>query len=189
MAGARFAVDFQTRPDPEGLPLADGQRIAFDATGMDRVEFMVAPNPGEGLKPLVKIASGGETSRLMLALKDVLARADTIPTLIFDEIDAQIGGRLGTITGTKLKELARDRQVILITHLPQIAAFSDRHFKVTKDVVAGKTYTRLNLLEGDARIQELAHMMGEPDGKDGSRKKSDTSLSHAQEMLLKAQKL
>ncbi|MBU2609605.1 MAG: DNA repair protein RecN, partial [Chloroflexi bacterium] len=105
MASARFAVDFQTRPDPEGLPAPDGGRLAFDARGLDKVEFLVEPNPGEGLKPLAKIASGGEASRLMLALKNVLARADQVPTLIFDEIDQGIGGRVGGVVGEKLWSL------------------------------------------------------------------------------------
>ena len=95
MAGARFEVGFKSVEDPEGIPLIDGRRVAFDATGSDKVEFMVAPNPGEGLKSLVKIASGGETSRLMLAMKNVLAQADSIPTLVFDEIDQGIGGTGG----------------------------------------------------------------------------------------------
>jgi DNA repair protein RecN (Recombination protein N) len=98
MEGARFKVDFQERSDPDGVLLPDERRLAFDLTGLERVEFLIAPNPGEGLKPLVKIASGGETSRLMLALKNVLANADHIPTLIFDEIDQGIG-RVGTILG------------------------------------------------------------------------------------------
>ncbi len=105
MASARFAVDFQTKPTADGLPLPDGSRVAFDGSGLDRVEFLVAPNPGEGLKPLARIASGGETSRLMLALKNVLARADQVPTLIFDEIDQGIGGRVGGTVGEKLWHL------------------------------------------------------------------------------------
>ena len=107
MSGARFSVNFAIEPDPHGLPLEDGQRVAFDATGFDRVEFLIAPNPGEGLKPLVKIASGGETSRLMLALKNVLTQADYVPTLIFDEIDQGIGGRVGVVVGEKLWQLGR----------------------------------------------------------------------------------
>ena len=97
---------------------------------MDRCEFLIAPNPGEGLKPLVKIASGGETSRLMLALKNVLARADAIPTLIFDEIDQGIGGRVGSVVGEKLWQLGRQHQVLCVTHLPQLAAFGDEHYQV-----------------------------------------------------------
>ena len=104
-----------------------GRRSAFDDSGLDRVEFLIAPNPGEGLKPLVKIASGGETSRLMLALKNVLAQADAIPTLIFDEIDQGIGGRVGMVVGEKLWQLGRQHQVLCVTHLPQLAAFGDQH--------------------------------------------------------------
>ena len=132
MAAARFGVDFQTKPDPNGMPLADGSRVAFDQNGFDRVEFLVAPNPGEGLKPLARIASGGETSRLMLALKNILARADEIPSLIFDEIDQGIGGRVGLVVGFKLWHLARNHQVFCVTHLPQLAAFGDEHYQVQK---------------------------------------------------------
>ncbi len=161
MAAARFAVDFQTRPDPVGLPLPDGSRVAFDGNGLDKVEFLVAPNPGEGLKPLVKIASGGETSRLMLALKNVLARADQIPTLIFDEIDQGIGGRVGGTVGEKLWCLGRAHQVMVITHLPQLAAFGDQHFQVQKIIEDGHTLTRITQLTGEPRTLELAQMLGE----------------------------
>ena len=161
MAGARFAVDFQTRPDPQGLPMADGTRVGFDGNGLDKVEFLVEPNPGEGLKPLVKIASGGETSRLMLALKNVLARADQIPTLIFDEIDQGIGGRVGATVGEKLWGLGRAHQVLVITHLPQLAAFGDQHFQVQKIVENSRTLTRLTRLSGEPRTLELAQMLGQ----------------------------
>jgi len=161
MAGARFAVDFQTRPDPQGLPMADGTRVGFDGNGLDKVEFLVEPNPGEGLKPLVKIASGGETSRLMLALKNVLARADQIPTLIFDEIDQGIGGRVGATVGEKLWGLGRAHQVLVITHLPQLAAFGDQHFQVQKIVENSRTLTRLTQLSGEPRTLELAQMLGQ----------------------------
>ena len=160
MASARFAVDFQTKPDPEGVPLPDGTRIAFDGNGLDKVEFLVEPNPGEGLKPLAKIASGGETSRLMLALKNVLARADQIPTLIFDEIDQGIGGRVGGVVGEKLWNLGRAHQVMVITHLPQLAAFGDQHFQVQKIVENSRTLTRLTRLTGEPRTLELAQMLG-----------------------------
>lgn len=160
MSAARFAVDFQTRPDPAGLPLEDG-RVAFDSTGFDRVEFLVAPNPGEGLKPLAKIASGGETSRLMLALKNVLAQADPVPSLVFDEIDQGIGGRVGSVVGLKLWQLGRSHQVLCITHLPQLAAFGDQHFQVQKVVRDGRTTTQVRRLEGEERLLELAGMLGE----------------------------
>ncbi len=161
MSSARFSVDFQTKPDPEGVPLPDGTRIAFDGNGLDKVEFLVEPNPGEGLKPLAKIASGGETSRLMLALKNVLARADQIPTLIFDEIDQGIGGRVGGTVGEKLWCLGRAHQVMVITHLPQLAAFGDQHFQVQKTIENNRTLTRLTRLTGEPRTLELAQMLGQ----------------------------
>ena len=160
MSGAGFAVDMKTEPDEQGLTLSDGTRVAFDESGIDKVEFLIAPNPGEGLKPLVKIASGGETSRLMLALKNVLAKADTIPTLIFDEIDQGIGGRVGFTVGEKLWRLGREHQVFCVTHLPQLAAFGDRHFRVRKEVVGERTLTLVDALQDDARLEELALMLG-----------------------------
>ena len=161
MSGSRFDTDFQTRPDPNGIPLGGGGKVAFDATGCDRVEFLVAPNPGEGLKPLAKIASGGETSRLMLAIKHVLARADQIPTLIFDEIDQGIGGRVGGVVGQKLWTLGRAHQVMCITHLPQLAAYGDQHFQVQKVSREGRTVTAVQQMKGNDRMLELAQMLGE----------------------------
>ena len=160
MAAARFAVDFQTKPAEDGVPLPDGSRVAFDATGLDKVEFLVAPNPGEGLKPLARIASGGETSRLMLALKNVLAQADQVPTLIFDEIDQGIGGRVGGTVGEKLWHLGRAHQVFVITHLPQLAVFGDQHFQVQKVIEKNRTLTRVSKLTGEPRTLELAQMLG-----------------------------
>ena len=161
MAAARFAVDFQTKPDPNGIPLPDGSRAAFNGSGLDQVEFLVAPNPGEGLKPLARIASGGETSRLMLALKNVLARADQVPTLVFDEIDQGIGGRVGGTVGEKLWSLGRAHQVMVITHLPQLAVYGDQHFQVQKVLENGRTLTRLTKLSGEPRTLELAQMLGD----------------------------
>lgn len=160
MAGASFRVDFQRHSDPQGAILDHGERVAFDLHGIERIEFLIAPNPGEGLKPLVKIASGGETSRLMLALKDVLASADHIPTLIFDEIDQGIGGRVGAVVGQKLWKLGRQHQVLCVTHLPQLAAYGDQHFHVEKSVDAGRTTTHVRTLEGETRQYELAQMLG-----------------------------
>ena len=159
MEHAHFGVDMQSEDDPDGAYI-EGRRVAFDSTGLDRIEFLVAPNVGEGLKPLAKIASGGETSRLMLALKSVLARADRTPTLIFDEIDQGIGGRVGAIVGRKLWGLGAAHQVLCITHLPQLAGFGDQHFKVEKEVTGDRTVTRVHPLEGAARVAELALMLG-----------------------------
>ena len=160
MSGARFAVHTETQADENGLQLENGTRAAFDENGVDRVEFLIAPNPGEGLKPLVKIASGGETSRLMLALKNVLTQADSIPTLIFDEIDQGIGGRVGSVVGEKLWQLSRQHQVLCITHLPQLAAYGDQHFSVRKQVENERTLTHVEALRGEARLVELALMAG-----------------------------
>lgn len=160
MEAARFGVDFRTRPDSQGIQIGN-ERLSFDSSGHEEVEFLVAPNPGEGLKPLVKIASGGETARLMLAMKNVLARADQTPTLIFDEIDQGIGGRVGAVVGEKLWRLARNHQVLCVTHLPQLAAYGDQHFKVEKIVQAGRTITQVVELTGKPRLQELANMLGE----------------------------
>ena len=165
MAGARFRVALNRRPDPGGLPLPDGSRVAADERGIDRVEFMLAPNPGEGFKPLAKIASGGESSRLMLALKRALAEVDPTPTLIFDEIDQGIGGRIGAVVGRKLHALGKNHQVLVITHLPQLAAWGDSHYRVAKQTRDGRTTTTVARLEGDARVAELAHMLGGADEK------------------------
>ncbi len=174
MAGARFAVDMRFEESTKGLRLPDGRAVAFDESGLDKVEFLIAPNPGEGLKPMVKIASGGETSRLMLALKNVLAQADYVPTLIFDEIDQGIGGRVGTVVGEKLWQLGRQHQVLVVTHLPQLAAFGDRHYRVSKHVQNERTTTQVERLDGRAREAELAQMLGG---------ESEANLRAAQEAL------
>jgi DNA repair protein RecN (Recombination protein N) len=180
MSGARFKVDFQEKIDPEGVPNSDGRVVAYDATGIEQIEFLIAPNPGEGLKPLVKIASGGETSRLMLALKNVLARADNIPTLIFDEIDQGIGGRVGTVVGYKLWLLSRHHQVLCITHLPQLAAFGEQHLQVSKQIQDGRTITRVIDLDEEDRLPELAQMLGDT---------SDGTMHSARDMLQAASTL
>ncbi len=171
MPGARFSVSFDqgTRTDP-----VDAH---FTESGLDQVEFLIAPNPGEGLKPLVKIASGGETSRLMLALKNVLAGVDFVPTLVFDEIDQGIGGRVGFIVGEKLWHLGVNHQVMCVTHLSQLAAFGGQHFRVRKQIVEDRTLTEVEELDDTARIVELAQMTGSM---------SESNLTAAQEMLSKA---
>lgn len=160
MAGAKFKVDFQHLAGENRVDLPDGTSSGFDENGIDAIEFLIAPNMGEGLKPLVKIASGGETSRLMLALKNVLVRADYVPTLIFDEIDQGIGGRVGVIVGEKLWKLGQRHQVLCVTHLPQLAAFGDQHWRVSKHVHDGRTTTTVTFLEGTNRLGELAQMLG-----------------------------
>ncbi len=182
MQKAKFGVALERADDPNGVEL-DGQRVAFDATGIDRAEFLVSPNPGEPLKPLAKIASGGETSRLMLAMKSVLSTADNTPTLIFDEIDQGIGGRTGGIVGNKLWALAPtaqaregvpQHQVICVTHLPQIAAYGDAHFHIHKDIVGERTITIVDDLSHEQRIEELAQMLGTA---------TATTRQNAQELL------
>jgi len=159
MEKARFAVSIAQREMDDGVQV-DGKRYAFDSTGMDQVEFMISPNVGEPLKPLSRIASGGETARLMLAMKTVLSRADDVPVLIFDEIDAGLGGRAGAVIGRKLWALARNHQVLCVTHLPQIAAFGDAHYRVAKEVHSGRTTTSVDRLEPDGSTEELAQMLG-----------------------------
>jgi DNA repair protein RecN (Recombination protein N) len=146
------------------------------ARGLERGEFLIAPNPGEEPKPLARIASGGELSRLMLALKRAAPDGEGIPTLIFDEVDAGIGGVAATAVGEKLRAAARSSQVLCITHLPQVAAFADRHHRVEKAEEGGRTRTRLVELEGEERVREMARMLG------GARV-TDRTLEHAREMI------
>jgi DNA repair protein RecN (Recombination protein N) len=159
MKEARFGVSIEQVDDPNGAVVGE-ERVAFDATGIDQVEFLIAPNIGEPLKPIARIASGGETSRIMLALKAVLSRADETPTLIFDEIDQGIGGRIGAVVGQKLWSLAPEHQVLVVTHLPQLAGFGDAHFKVEKQVVDQRTITQVTLAKGEERVDELTIMLG-----------------------------
>jgi len=158
MKAARFSVELRGVVTEDGVPFG-GQSYAFDVTGIDQAEFLLSANPGEPLKPLAKVASGGESSRIMLALKTVLGDVDKPRTLIFDEIDAGLGGRSGQIVGEKLARLASKHQIICITHLAQIAALADAHFQVRKQVQKGRTVVILEELSGDARIEELAQML------------------------------
>lgn len=164
MAGTQFQVDFQVEESADGV-YVDEQRLAFDQSGIDRAEFLISANPGEPLKPMARVASGGETARLMLALKTALTAVDSTPTLIFDEIDQGIGGRVGDIVGRKLWGLtsAADHQVIVVTHLPQLAGYGDAHFRVAKQVHEGRTITAVYTLDGYGRVEELAAMLGTHD--------------------------
>lgn len=173
MEGAKFAVQVNWKDDPTGLPVGDSRTVRMDATGIDQVEFLIAPNKGEGLKPIVKIASGGETSRLMLALRGVLAVADRRPTLIFDEIDQGIGGRIGAIVGKKLWRLSKTHQVLCITHLPPLASYGNTHFKVEKEVDGKRTRTTVYPLDDNSRVEEIVDMLG---GQDESVRETALSL-------------
>ena len=161
MEGARFSVQFGCEPDSNGV-YVNGDRLAFDSMGIDRAEFLISTNPGEPLKPMAKVASGGETARLMLSLKTALAQVDRTPTLIFDEIDQGIGGRIGDVVGRKLWGLTAvaNHQVIVVTHLPQLAGYGDVHFHVSKQVHNQRTITNVNSLDITGRIHELANMLG-----------------------------
>jgi DNA repair protein RecN (Recombination protein N) len=167
MEKAEFSVDIQWVETPDGVYVESGKEegvlmVACDEQGIDRIEFLISPNPGEPLKPLAKVASGGETSRIMLALKNVLALADETPTLIFDEIDQGIGGRIGGVVGQKLWKLAHEgnHQVLCVTHLPQIAGYAELHCHVSKQVSGGRTITNVGILSGEEQISELAQMLG-----------------------------
>jgi len=174
MAGSKFKVDFEIKEDPEGVLTKEGQKIAYYSNGLEKVEFLIETNPGEGYKPLAKTASGGETARLMLAIKNVLAQADFISTLVFDEIDQGIGGRIGAVVGEKLYRLTEKHQVICITHLPQLAGFGQQHYQVSKDVEGGRSFIQVREISGQDRIRELATMLGGP---------SEKNLESAQELL------
>ena len=183
MGAAEFSVAMDRLVDPRGVPVKSRngsvERFAADASGIDRVEFRIAPNPGEAVKPLARIASGGETARLMLALKSVLSDVDRTPTLVFDEIDVGVGGRSGQVVGETLWGLTAEHQVIVITHLPQIAAFADAHFRISKTERDGRVVSTISELEAAERIEELGAMLdGVP--------VSPSSLQNASEMVDRA---
>ena len=152
---------------PPSAPSSGGEstrRLAFNGTGVDSVEFLISLNQGEPPRPLARIASGGEASRLMLAIKTILSTADQIPILVFDEIDAGIGGRVGSVLGQKLWALSQSHQVVCVTHLPQIAVYADHHAKVTKLASHDRTVTSVEVLDGEATVTELSQMLGSNSG-------------------------
>ena len=179
MDGVVFRVSIRQEPGEEGIPFPDGNVYRYSATGADEVEFMASTNPGEAVKPLAKIASTGEISRFMLALKCALAEADTIPVLVFDEIDIGVGGRSGEIIGRKLWDLSRTHQVTCVTHLPQIAAFADSHYSVTKASAGERTVSTIRTLIDDERLTELAVMLS-------GTTVTETSRNAARELMQKA---
>ncbi len=175
-ARAVFEVRVAPVDDANGWIGWDGKTFRCTASGVDEVEFFIGPNPGEELKPLAKTASGGELSRIMLALKVVSAGAGGVPTLIFDEVDAGIGGSTADAVGRKLAQLAKTHQVVVITHLPQIARFGSAHWVVAKQVEHGRTATTVTALDPEQRIPEIARLLaGEPI--------TETALNHARELL------
>jgi DNA repair protein RecN (Recombination protein N) len=179
MSEVEFEVEISQVEDEGGIPSHGGKSYAFNNEGIDNVEFIASTNPGEPLKPLARIASTGEISRFMLALKGVLSEADNIPVLVFDEIDIGVGGRSGEIIGRKLWRLSRNHQTICVTHLPQIAAFADAHYRVHKEVSGERTLSRLEALQDESRLKELAVMIGGP-------QYTETSLDNARELIQKA---
>jgi DNA repair protein RecN (Recombination protein N) len=181
MPRARIEAQIARVEQPDGLYEDNGTRFRLDARGIDDVEFLFSANPGEDLKPLRKIASGGELSRIMLALKSVLSDSDPVPVLVFDEIDTGISGRIAEAVGNKLSRLARDKQVICITHLPQIARFASAHFRVSKETKAGRTQTRIARLDDTERIEELASLLA-------GKEITATARAHARELLGKGLK-
>jgi DNA repair protein RecN (Recombination protein N) len=173
---AEVTSELQALGFPHGTFDVGLKPVAPHAAGMDEVEFGFAPNVGEPSRPLRAIASSGEISRVMLATKAVLARHDRIPVLVFDEIDANVGGEMGSAIGRKLGTVASAHQVICITHLPQVAIFGRTHFAVRKDVREGRTYTRVDVLDETSRVEEVARMLG-------GRDLTSVTLKHAREML------
>jgi DNA repair protein RecN (Recombination protein N) len=184
MGRARFEVRIERIPDERGVPVAlsgeSRQRFAFDATGIDRVEFLIAANAGEALKPLGRVASGGETARLMLALKSILSAADATPTLVFDEVDVGVGGRSGQVVGEKLWSLAEGHQVVVISHLPQIAAFAETHFRIGKAERGERVVSEVEQIEGLERIDELAAMLDGYPVTDAARENARAMLARAE---------
>ncbi len=180
MSGTRFEVRFKDSPvDERANSYFLLGNSGIETTGIDRVDFLVAPNVGEDLRPLAQIASGGELSRIILALKAILATKESVETLIFDEVDAGIGGGVAEVVGHKLRSLARFHQVICITHVPQMAQFGKRHFKIAKRIYRGRTQTTITPLRGEARVKELARMLG-------GVKITKKTLDHAREMMVES---
>jgi len=180
MANTKFKVDINYIEDEQGIIEFEGRKLKVKEDGIDNVEFLISPNLGEELKPLRKIASGGEMSRIMLALKTILGEVDNIDTLIFDEIDVGIGGKTSDKVGRKLKSLGKFKQVISVTHQAQIARFADKHFVVSKRVSGNRTLTEVREVLGNDKVYEIARMLA-------GANITDTTLKHAKELLESAE--
>ncbi|MGB6607838.1 MAG: DNA repair protein RecN [Atribacterota bacterium] len=175
MKKCQFKVSINNYEDDNGIEV-EGKKYKVGLKGIDDIEFVISPNVGERLRPLARIVSGGEVSRIMLALKSILSEVDQVPTLIFDEIDSGVGARLGEVIAQKLKALSKKRQVICVTHLPQIACRAGRHFYIEKYILNNQTGIKLIEMKGKERIKEIARML------DGSQM-SEITIQHAQKML------
>ena len=174
MEKADFIVDIKYVKDESSPIILNGIPVRVNETGIDRVEFLISTNPGEEPKPLKKVASGGEISRVMLALKSIFAKSDPVETLIFDEIDVGIGGITANNVGLKMKEISKEKQLFVITHLPQIASKADFHYFISKSVEGNKTFAKARLLTKEERAGEIARMLGG---------ETEIALKHAKEML------
>jgi DNA repair protein RecN (Recombination protein N) len=180
MEHAHFRVRFSFQEGTSPLSVSWHEKTVLpQARGFDLLEFEIITNPGEDFRPLTQTASGGEASRIMLGIKSVLADADSIPTLIFDEADAGVSGRIARIVGEQIEELSRYHQVICITHLPQIASLGERHVVVEKEVSQGRTETRIRDLQNEDRVQEIAKLLG-------AGKITAAALENARDLLNKS---
>jgi DNA repair protein RecN (Recombination protein N) len=210
MPNVRFFVALEHEEDPNGVPAEiENEKLkiekehtassrvlnsqfsilnsyAFDKTGIDQIEFLLSSNPGEPLKPLARIASGGESARLLLALKSILSRVDDVPTLVFDEVDVGVGGRAGHVVGEKLWGISDRHQVICITHLAQVASFGDAHYAITKSSSADRTRTSILLLNDEQRNEELAVMLNGVPVSDHSRRSAQEMIARARAFKLQA---
>ena len=180
-----FQVSLETRPDDAGIEVED-RKVAFGSDGVDQVEFLLSPNPGEPPRPLARIASGGELARIMLALKTILAEVDQVPTLIFDEVDAGIGGRSAVAVARRLARLAAKRQVICVTHLAQIACLANAHYSISKFADDRHTTTQVSRLDPEQRVEEIVRMLGGAADNEVSRQHARVMLAEAQEFQSKA---
>jgi len=176
LPGARLEVAVEAQEQPDS-PVSDkGKRLALSPQGWDKVEFQFSANPGEPLRPLAKVASGGEASRVMLALKAALADSDEVPVLVFDEIDTGVGARTAPAVGRVMEDLAARKQLLCISHLAPLAGLGNCHYQIRKQVSEGKTFTLVKRLQGEERVEELAKMLG-------GERVSEASLRHARELL------
>lgn len=176
MAGTVFRVSIKREISPDGQIGTDNKRYVLYPHGIDKIEFLLSTNIGEDLRELRRVASGGEMSRIMLALKKAILSADIVESLVFDEVDAGIGGATAEIVGKKLKSLAQDRQVLVITHHPQIAAMSDSHFFIQKEMINARVITYVKSLNKEDRIREIARMLA-------GEKITDITIKHAKELI------